>query len=201
MSAVEHPLNGQALLSIAEAAERVGLSVRTLRRYLADGRLKAVRVGRRLMCTPEAVNDAVFSGAAGTAARSMVDPSWEVCTVAEWMRAWEPYFQMIESPERPVSPRLRYCEGVVRRFGSLKVSKYRLEHLAEVHREAVAGGWAIDEVAMMLAMPSEMTVIDCVRRTQASFSGQTSMDGVVAGKARPKNRSTPGGAGPTRRRT
>lgn len=187
MTAVDHPLSGQPLLSIEQAAERVGLSVRTLRRYLADGRLQAVRVGRRLMCTPSAVDDAVFSGASGTAARSIVDPAWEFRTVSDWMKAWESYYRMIESAQRPLAPRLRYNESVVKRFGSMRVRDYRIEHLAEVHREAAAGGWVVHEVAMMLAMPPEMTVIDCVRRTQAAFAGEVSFDGVVVGKARPKD--------------
>jgi excisionase family DNA binding protein len=194
MTAADHPLSGQSLLTIDQAAERVGLSVRTLRRYLADGRLQAVRIGRRLMCTPSAVDDAVLGNAAGPIARSIVDPAWEVRTVSEWMTAWEPYYRVTDSAERPVASRLRYNDGVVKRFGSMRVRDYRIEHLAEVHREALAGGWAIIEVGMMLAMPSDMTVIDCVRRTQAAFAGEVSFDGVVAGKARPKNRAKPDAA-------
>ena len=189
MTATDHPLSGQSLLTIDQAAERVGLSVRTLRRYLADGRLQAVRIGRRLMCTPKAVDDAVINGAARPIARSVVDPVWEFRAVSEWMTAWESYYRMTESPERPITKLLRYNDGVVKRFGSMRVRDYRIEHLAEVHREALAGGWAIIEVGMMLAMPSDMTVIDCVRRTQAAFAGEVSFDGVVAGKARPKNRA------------
>lgn len=35
------------LIGLSEAAERLGLSYRTLRRYVADGRINAVRVGPR----------------------------------------------------------------------------------------------------------------------------------------------------------
>jgi excisionase family DNA binding protein len=192
MTAADHPLSGQSLLSIEQAAERVGLSVRTLRRYLADGRLQAVRIGRRLMCTPSAVDDAVINGAARPIARSVVDPVWELRSVSDWMKAWESYYRMTESAARPIARLLRYNEGVVKRFGSMRVRDYRIEHLAEVHREALDGDWSIDEVAMMLAMPADMTVIDCVRRTQAAFAGEIAFDGVVAGKARPKDRAKPG---------
>lgn len=194
MTATDHPLSGQPLLTIDQAAKRVGMSVRTLRRYLADGRLQAVRIGRRLMCTPSAVDDAVLGNAAGPIARSIVDPVWEVRTVSEWMTAWEPYYRATDSVERPVASRLRYNEVASERFGSMRVRDYLIEHLAEVHREAVAGGWALIEVGMLLAMPSDMTVIDCVRRTQAAFAGEVSLNGVVVGKARPKNQAKPDAA-------
>ncbi len=176
MTPADHPLSGQTMLSIQDAAERTGLSVRTLRRYLADGRLQAVRIGRRVMCSASAVDAAVFSGVASHSAKRMVDPAWELQTVAEWMGEWERYCRIIESPSRPLEPRLRYLEQVTKRFGGLEVREYRLKHLAIVHRDAVAGGWAIDEVAMMLAMDLKMSVIDCVRRTQAVFSGHTDAD-------------------------
>ena len=189
MTAVDHPLSGQPLLTIEEAADRAGLSVRTLRRYLADGRLQAVRVGRKIMCSASAVDAAVFSGVASQNAKSMVDPSWEVRTVSEWMVEWERYCRLIDSPSRPLAPRLRYLAGVTACFGNLEVREYRLKHLAIVHREAVAGGWAVDEIAMMLAMDGEMSVIDCVRRTQATFAGHTEVDEPSQRKAKPKGSS------------
>jgi excisionase family DNA binding protein len=195
MTAADHPLSGQTMLSIQDAAERTGLSVRTLRRYLADGRLDAVRIGRRLMCSASAVDAAVFSGVASQSAKRMVDPAWELRPVAEWMGEWERYCRIIESPTRPLEPRLRYLEAVSKRFGSLEVREYRLKHLAIVHRDAVAGGWAIDEVAMMLAMDLKMSVIDCVRRTQAVFAGHTDADDPGPRKAKRKEASN---AKPTR---
>ncbi len=189
MTAVNHPLSGQQLLSIAEAADRSGLSVRTLRRYLADGRLQAVRVGRKVMCSASAVDAAVFSGIASQNAKSMVDPSWEVRPVSEWMDEWERFCRLIDGPTRPLAPRLRYLAEVTKRFGSLEVREYRLKHLAIVHRKAASDGWALDEVAMMLAMDGEMSVIDCVRRTQAVFAGHTEVDEPAQRKARPKGSS------------
>jgi excisionase family DNA binding protein len=37
------------LIGLPEAADRCGVSYRTARRWIADGRLKAVRVGPRLL--------------------------------------------------------------------------------------------------------------------------------------------------------
>lgn len=37
------------MISIAETAEMLGICTKTVRRYIADGRLKAVRLGPRLI--------------------------------------------------------------------------------------------------------------------------------------------------------
>lgn len=47
-------------LTIQQAAERTQLSARTLRRYIAEGRLVAYRAGRAIRLKPEDV-DALFT--------------------------------------------------------------------------------------------------------------------------------------------
>ncbi|MFD9301452.1 helix-turn-helix domain-containing protein [Streptomyces sp. NPDC060048] len=44
---------GQELYSVGEVAERLGLHVRTVRNYVRDGRLKAVRIGKQYRITRE----------------------------------------------------------------------------------------------------------------------------------------------------
>lgn len=40
---------GKKLITVADVVQQFGLSERTVRRYLAEGRLSAVRVGPRLI--------------------------------------------------------------------------------------------------------------------------------------------------------
>lgn len=47
------------LIGLTEAADRCGVCYRTIRRYVADGRLKAVRVGPRLLKVDAADVDAL----------------------------------------------------------------------------------------------------------------------------------------------
>jgi excisionase family DNA binding protein len=45
----------QGLYSVEQVAERLGLHVRTVRNYIRDGRLKAVRIGKQYRIAPEDV--------------------------------------------------------------------------------------------------------------------------------------------------
>lgn len=47
------------LIGLQEAADRCGLCYRTMRRYVAEGRLNAVRVGPRLLKVDAAAVDAL----------------------------------------------------------------------------------------------------------------------------------------------
>lgn len=45
----------QDMYSVEQVAERLGLHVRTVRNYIRDGRLKAVRIGKQYRIAPEDV--------------------------------------------------------------------------------------------------------------------------------------------------
>jgi len=159
------------LLTLAEAAAHLDLSVRTLRRYKANGRLKVVRVGRRLYCTLQDARNATTDGLSSVAASHMVDDGWSDRTVREWLQMVRGFMGSIVSSTRPLDGKLRYLEEITTRFGDLKVSQYLLRHLEEVHRIAKAEGWWLEDAEMLLVLPKEMPVIDALREVQARFAG------------------------------
>lgn len=159
------------LLTLAEVAAQLGLSVRTLRRYKANGRLKVVRVGRRLYCTLQDARNATTEGLSSVAASHMVDDGWRDRTVREWLQMVRGFMGSIASSTRPLDGKLRYLEEITARFGDLKVSQYLLRHVAEVHRIAKAEGWWTEDAEMLLVLPRELPVIDALREVQARFAG------------------------------
>lgn len=177
------------LLTIAEAAKRSGLSVRTLRRYQRDGRLAVVRVGRRVLCSETSLDEAIIRTDELSLARSLADRSWDGRTVAKWAEAWRRYFDRIASPLRPREPRHRCVDAIVERFGGLLVREYRLSHLAEIHEVAVRESFAVEDVAMLLLLPREWPVIDAFRELQVRFSGRVQGGGFRDGEAVPAPRS------------
>ncbi len=46
-------------LSVREAAQVVSLSPWTIRRYISDGRIRAIRIGRRVLIEPKNLLDLV----------------------------------------------------------------------------------------------------------------------------------------------
>ncbi|MBE7195957.1 MAG: helix-turn-helix domain-containing protein [Gordonia polyisoprenivorans] len=59
--------SNRRLESLPSAAEYAGVSVRTLRRYIADGRVRAYRVGPRLIKVDLADLDAMLRPIGGAA--------------------------------------------------------------------------------------------------------------------------------------
>ena len=56
-------IQGEEMLTVAQAAGRVGIAVKTLRRWIADGKVPVVRVGAgprpRIYLRPDAVAELV----------------------------------------------------------------------------------------------------------------------------------------------
>ena len=49
----------QLLIGIQEAAEALGLSPWTVRQYIRDGKIKAVRIGRRALVEPSELENLI----------------------------------------------------------------------------------------------------------------------------------------------
>ncbi len=54
------PLTDRALWSLADASRATSLSVRLIQRLIAEGRIPATKVGRRVLLDPVAVKSALI---------------------------------------------------------------------------------------------------------------------------------------------
>ncbi|MDP1798194.1 MAG: excisionase family DNA-binding protein, partial [Planctomycetaceae bacterium] len=53
-------LSDKPVWSLADASKATTLSIRTLQKLIADGRLKASKIGRRVLLNPDAVKTALL---------------------------------------------------------------------------------------------------------------------------------------------
>lgn len=58
--------NHKLAFDVKEAARVLSISPWTIRRYISDGKLKAVRIGRRVLLEPSALNELLETGREGT---------------------------------------------------------------------------------------------------------------------------------------
>jgi excisionase family DNA binding protein len=72
----------QDLFSVEQVAERLGLHVRTVRNYVRDGRLKAVRIGKQYRIARENL-EALTGQAAASAARAEARRLVEVSSIVQ----------------------------------------------------------------------------------------------------------------------
>ena len=62
------PLSEKSVWSLRDAAQATTLSIRTLRKLIADGTIPARRIGRRVLLDPNAVKAAVLATSGNTPA-------------------------------------------------------------------------------------------------------------------------------------
>jgi excisionase family DNA binding protein len=65
VSKEKYKMKNQLLLGLKEAAESVGLSHWTLRQYVREGKVKAVRLGRRVLIEPSELERLIEQGRSG----------------------------------------------------------------------------------------------------------------------------------------
>ena len=71
--------SGDRLLTPEQVAEKLGLHVRTVRRYIREGRLDAVQVGKRYRVTREALES--FTGVSMEAVTGKAQPATDVSSI------------------------------------------------------------------------------------------------------------------------
>jgi excisionase family DNA binding protein len=64
-------MNHQLALGLKEAAEAVGLSHWTLRQYVREGKVAAIRLGRRVLIEPSELQRLVEQGRGGKQSKSI----------------------------------------------------------------------------------------------------------------------------------
>lgn len=158
----------RGLMTLEQAAVKVGVSVRTLARYRKSGALEVVKVGRRVLCTVEAIQRAMVRRSLQQIWREILDPGREI----EPLRAWLTDVQTLaEKSPQYESPSLheRYVAEVCQRFPNHTVGEYTVANLASVVSSLESGGVHLESARYMLTYPPSAKVIDALRALHERF--------------------------------
>ncbi len=159
------------LLSIPEAAGEAGVSVRTLRRYQAAGRLKVTRIAGRVYCSPASLAAVLTHGSSSAPLTAISHPHWESRAVSDWMEAWRRQLIPCGGSAQVQAARRAIIAAIDGDHGGLPVPSFRVRHLRESNTRVAARGRSAPEVATLLTLPEATVVIEGWRLVLRLFAG------------------------------
>lgn len=162
------PSRDGELMTLEQAAVAAGVSVRTLARYRKSGALEVTKVGRRVLCTFDAIQRALLRRSLQQLWREITDPARESDRLSAWLADIQALAETSPKYERPDLHRA-YVTEAVNRFGSLAVREYQVGHLRSVAESLAAKGIQLESARLLNTFPESTTVIDALRGLHQRF--------------------------------
>lgn len=163
-----HSPTERGLMTLEQAAVKVGVSVRTLARYRKSGALEVVKVGRRVLCTVEAIQRAMVRRSLQQIWREILDPGREVESLRSWLTDVQALAEKSPQYEAPALHE-RYVAEVCRRFPNHTVGEYTIADLSTVVTALESGGVQLESARYVLTYPPSAKVIDALRALHERF--------------------------------
>lgn len=158
----------ERLMTLEEAAVAAGVSVRTLARYRRNGTLEVVRVGRRVMCTPRAIERALDQRPALHVAHELLADDQLDRSLDEWLQQLLELAVAYPQYEDPLIQRA-YNDALRRRLPGKRVRDLTLRELRGVHVSLLADGIDSVPVRAMLAFADDDLVLHTLRLLRRHF--------------------------------
>ncbi len=158
----------EQLLTLEEAAVAAGVSVRTLARYRKSGALAVIKVGRRVLCSLDAVRDAMVKRGPQSIGRELLAAHAEDLPLGAW---WDIASRLAEEHpafEDPATVR-SMASATLRRLGEsatagqLKVADIR----TSAHPSRTDGG---DLWSFLTLFPDQTPVLAALRTIHRRFA-------------------------------
>ncbi len=162
-----HSRDGE-LMTLEQAAVAAGVSVRTLARYRKSGALEVTKVGRRVLCTFEAIQRALVRRSLQQLWREITDPSREGDRLSAWLGDIQALSETSPKYERPDLHRA-YVTEALSRFGSFTVRDYQVGHLRSVAEGLAERGIQLESARLLNTFPESTMVIDALRGLHQRF--------------------------------
>lgn len=120
------------LIPIAEAAKRLGCSVRTLQRIARDGGISFVRRGRFAHVLREDLSRLEVDGRTDWLIARLAGPEADDMLVGEWFRQWMELQRLVShgSPAGDLQASLAVAEFIIEQDGGRTMSQYGVGDLA-----------------------------------------------------------------------
>jgi excisionase family DNA binding protein len=155
-------------MTLEEAAVLAGVSVRTLARYRRSGTLDIVRVGRRVLCSPAAIDKALERRSLHAIGLEATAEELDARPVGEWMRLLRELAAAAPSFESP-DVMAAYATEVVNRHSSLPTGQFTVGHLRSVLAALSARGVSVGHAAPLLGFPDSSSAIAAFRAVRGRY--------------------------------
>lgn len=161
------------LLPIAEAASRLGCSVRTLQRFAREGRISYVRRGRFAFVLREDLARLEVGGRTDWLVARLADAAGDSMRVAEWFRHWIELQRIAchPSPEHQIQWEVVAAEHVIEQHGERSMAEYGVGDLAEALNSSGLPPEAALGLRILSRGPSSTRLLDAYRDTLRSLLG------------------------------
>ncbi len=157
-----------SLMTLEQAAVQAGVSVRTLARYRKSGALEVVKVGRRVLCTLDAIQRALVRRSLQQLWRDIIDPTRETDPLLEWLEDLQDLAEASPGYESPKVHRA-YIDELSSRHPTFTVRDYTVQHLQAVAIALEEKGCQLECARHLMTFPPSTTVIDALRGLHQRF--------------------------------
>lgn len=132
-------------LTLQEAAKEFGVSVRTLHRFRADGRLPGVRQGRSIRVRREDVRRAMGWKDPSSLLRTLLSAD-DRMPIDAWMEGWKQLTRLTAQDPAAAEAWIAWADSAIEQNRGARVADYRVRHLIR----AAEGGVRHADIDLMV---------------------------------------------------
>lgn len=165
-------LDPNALLSLEDAAREFKVSVRTLQRYCKQGRLPAIREGRRILVRRQDVERSQGWNDHLSLLRTLLAAKDSV-PLSEWMDGWRQLTRLTSDDPAAAAAWIAWADEAVRRHPGFRVGDYRVHHLVQSAEHPVRHEHVDHMVHAMQRFPADAVARDALRTFHNSVAPWT----------------------------
>lgn len=161
-----------SLLTLAEAARQFMVSVRTLQRFRARGRLPGVRQGRNVLVRRSDVERALSWQDPTSLLRTLLAAE-DDASLDSWMEGWKQLTRMTATDPNACAAWIAWADEATRRHPGFRVADYRLRHLRQSAENPVRHDHVDHLVHALGRFSAEMVARDALRTFHTSVAPWT----------------------------